>query len=69
MHRFSFLGSSHIGFIEELYQLYLKKPDEVEPSWRAFFQGYDFALEEGEVFNEDEQEVPEEIERNSMSST
>ena len=61
MHRFSFLGSSHIGFIEELYQLYLKKPDEVEPSWRAFFQGYDFALEEGEVFNEDEQEVPEEI--------
>lgn len=61
MHRFSFLGSSHIGFIEELYQLYLKKPDEVEPSWRAFFQGYDFALEEGEVFGEDEQEVPEEI--------
>lgn len=61
MHRFSFLGSSHIGFIEELYQQYLKQPDEVEPSWRAFFQGYDFALEEGEVFSEEDQEIPEEI--------
>jgi len=45
MDRFSFLGGVHASFIDELYQKYLKFPDSVEPSWRAFFQGYDFALE------------------------
>lgn len=46
MDRFSFLGGVHSTFIDDLYQKYLKSPDSVEPSWRAFFQGYDFALEE-----------------------
>ena len=46
MDRFSFLGGVHATFIDELYQQYLSSPDSVEPSWRAFFQGYDFALEE-----------------------
>lgn len=45
MDRFSFLGGVHSTFIDDLYQKYLKSPDSVEPSWRAFFQGYDFALE------------------------
>lgn len=45
MDRFSFLGSAHIGFIDELYDKYLKDPDSIEPSWRAFFQGYDFSKE------------------------
>lgn len=46
MDRFSFLGGLHSAFIDDLYQKYLKSPDSIEPSWRAFFQGYDFALEE-----------------------
>ncbi|MGB0175606.1 MAG: 2-oxoglutarate dehydrogenase E1 component [Owenweeksia sp.] len=46
MDRFSFLGGVHATFIDDLYQKYIKSPDSVEPSWRAFFQGYDFALEE-----------------------
>lgn len=46
MDRFSFLGGVHTTFVDDLYQKYLKSPDSVEPSWRAFFQGYDFALEE-----------------------
>ncbi len=46
MDRFSFLGGVHSDFIDELYQQYLTSPDSVEPSWRAFFQGYDFAKEE-----------------------
>ncbi len=45
MDRFSFLGSVHIGFIDDLYEKYLKDPDSIEPSWRAFFQGYDFSKE------------------------
>ena len=43
MDRFSFLNTVHTGFIEELYQQYLKNPDAVEPSWKSFFQGYDLA--------------------------
>ncbi|MDX5404396.1 MAG: 2-oxoglutarate dehydrogenase E1 component, partial [Bacteroidota bacterium] len=45
MDRFSFLGSAHISFVDELYQKYLENPDAIEPSWRAFFQGYDFSRE------------------------
>ncbi len=45
MDRFSFLGGVHADFIDDLYQKYLKNPDATEPSWRAFFQGYDFSQE------------------------
>lgn len=51
MDRFSFLGGVHSAFIDELYEQYLSSPDSIEPSWRAFFQGYDFAREE---YSEDE---------------
>jgi 2-oxoglutarate dehydrogenase E1 component len=61
MDRFSFLGSVHAEFIDEQYQRYLSDPDNTEPSWRAFFQGYDFAQE---VYSEDDLEgtgVPQEV--------
>ncbi|MGI9527187.1 MAG: 2-oxoglutarate dehydrogenase E1 component [Weeksellaceae bacterium] len=45
MDRFSFLNAVHAEFIEELYEKYKKYPDSVEPSWRTFFQGYDFGRE------------------------
>ena len=45
MDRFSFLNAAHSQLIEDLYQQYRKYPDSLEPSWRAFFQGFDFALE------------------------
>lgn len=45
MDRFSFLNAAHSQLIEDLYQQYRKYPDSLEPSWKAFFQGFDFALE------------------------
>jgi 2-oxoglutarate dehydrogenase E1 component len=45
MDRFSFLGAMHPDFIDEMYQDYLLHPDKIEPSWRSFFQGFDFARE------------------------
>lgn len=42
MDRFSFLNAAHTAYFAELYDQYLQNPDSVEPSWRAFFQGYDF---------------------------
>ena len=43
MDNFSFLNAAHAGYFSELYDQYLKDPDSLEPSWKAFFQGYDFA--------------------------
>ena len=45
MDKYSFLNTAHATFFAELYDTYLKNPDSVEPSWRAFFQGFDFGSE------------------------
>lgn len=45
MDRFSFLNAAHTAYFAELYDQYLQYPDSVEPSWRAFFQGFDFGME------------------------
>ncbi|AWG24895.1 2-oxoglutarate dehydrogenase E1 component [Flavobacterium kingsejongi] len=42
MDRFSFLNAAHSAFFADLYEEYLQNPDSVEPSWRSFFQGFDF---------------------------
>jgi 2-oxoglutarate dehydrogenase E1 component len=50
MDRFSFLNTAHTQFFADLYEQYTQNPDSVEPSWRAFFQGFDFGME---TFNEE----------------
>jgi 2-oxoglutarate dehydrogenase E1 component len=45
MDKYSFLNAVHPAYIAELYDKYLQYPDSVEPSWRAFFQGFDFGIE------------------------
>ena len=56
MDRFSFLNTAHIELIDSMYQQYLQSPDSIEPSWKSFFQGFDFALEN---YGELVQEVPQ----------
>ena len=53
MDPYSFLNAAHTSFFADLYDKYLKNPDSVEPSWRAFFQGYDFGSESHGFFNEE----------------
>lgn len=48
MDKYSFLNAAHSAFFAELYDQYLQNPDTVEPSWRAFFQGFDFGSENSE---------------------
>lgn len=43
MDKFSYLGTSDVIAIEELYQRYITSPESVDDSWRSFFQGFDFA--------------------------
>ncbi len=53
MDRFSFLNAAHTDFFADLYDQYLENPDSVEPSWRSFFQGFDF----GQAYNGHEENV------------
>ncbi|MFV0531597.1 MAG: 2-oxoglutarate dehydrogenase E1 component [Flavobacteriales bacterium] len=46
MDRYSFLNAVHPEVLESQYEKYLQSPDSVEPSWRAFFQGFDFGRDE-----------------------
>lgn len=45
MDKYSFLNTAHTSYFAALYDQYLTDPDSVEPSWRAFFQGFDFGME------------------------
>ena len=45
MDKYSFLNAANTQFFADLYDQYLENPDSVEASWRAFFQGFDFARE------------------------
>jgi len=63
MDQFSFLNAAHTAYFAELYDQYLQFPDSVEPSWRAFFQGFDF----GKTF--DDQDVDSPSQQNATSSS
>ncbi len=43
MEKFSYLGNSEVSGIEELYKKYTSDPSSVDPSWRQFFEGFEFA--------------------------
>ncbi|TDN95211.1 2-oxoglutarate dehydrogenase E1 component [Salegentibacter sp. 24] len=58
MDRFSFLNAAHTAYFAELYDQYLQYPDSVEPSWRAFFQGFDFGMQQNGVSTEIMEEAP-----------
>jgi 2-oxoglutarate dehydrogenase E1 component len=64
MDKFSFLNAAHTAYFADLYEQYVRNPDSVEPSWRAFFQGYDFGAE-SDFSNEDfaNVELPENVQK------
>ncbi len=43
MDKFSQVGNQEIATVEELYSQYLENPESVEPSWKNFFAGFEFA--------------------------
>ena len=51
-----FLNAAHTAHFAEMYDQYLINPDSVEPSWRAFFQGFDFGMEQ-----QADVEIPEDV--------
>jgi len=49
MKDFSFITNSHPSYIEGLYQDYVKNPETVDPEFRKFFEGFDFAVTQGKA--------------------
>ncbi|RYY00190.1 MAG: 2-oxoglutarate dehydrogenase E1 component, partial [Gammaproteobacteria bacterium] len=44
MKDFSYITNSHPGYIESLYQDFVQNPENVDPDFRRFFEGFDFAV-------------------------
>ncbi len=44
MKDFSFVTSSHPGYIENLYKEFVNNPDSIDTDLRKFFEGFDFAV-------------------------
>ena len=66
MDKYSFLNTAHIGQFANMYDEYLQRPDTLEPSWRAFFQGFDFGIENsnGSKLGKNENlEIPEKLQK------
>ncbi len=68
MDKFSFLNAAHTAYFADLYDQYLQSPDSVEPSWRAFFQGYDFGSEDVSLNNKETNgivsaDLPEQVQK------
>ena len=67
MDKYSFLNAAHTAYFADLYDQYLKSPDAVEPSWRAFFQGYDFGTEnygmDGAIIDGVSAQIPEHLQK------
>ncbi len=67
MDNYSFLNAAHTTYFAALYDQYLQNPDSVEPSWRAFFQGYDFGREDyglnGEIAEGVTTQIPEKLQK------
>jgi len=63
MDRFSFLNTVHTEFVADLYEQYQENPDDIEPSWRSFFQGYDLANSDYSLDTEENTdfEIPQQV--------
>lgn len=43
MEKYSYVNRSNLEYIELQYQQFLKNPESVEPQWKVFFEGVEFA--------------------------
>jgi 2-oxoglutarate dehydrogenase E1 component len=49
MEKFTYLSAQNVGYIEDLFTTFLQNPSAVDPEWRMFFEGIEFAKKIGGV--------------------
>ena len=47
MKDFSYITNSHPSFIEGTYNQFLQDPNSIDPELKKFFEGFDFAMQNG----------------------
>ncbi len=47
MEKFTYMSAQNVGYIEDLFQNFLANPQSVDPEWRMFFEGVEFAKKLG----------------------
>src|SRR3712207_5606331 len=47
MKDFSYITNSHPAYIEQIYNDFVQNPESVDPEYRRFFEGFDFAISAG----------------------
>ncbi|WP_162419245.1 2-oxoglutarate dehydrogenase E1 component [Cyclobacterium roseum] len=51
MDKYSYISNAHVAYIDELYEDYRTDPESIDSSWKAFFDGFEFAINK---YGEDE---------------
>ncbi|MFO7823603.1 MAG: 2-oxoglutarate dehydrogenase E1 component [Cyclobacterium sp.] len=51
MDKYSYIANAHVAYIDELYDDYKNNPEAIDSSWKAFFDGFEFAISK---YGEDE---------------
>lgn len=60
LEKFSYMNRSNLEYIEQLFQQFQTNPENVDPEWRMFFEGMEFAQKsasQGEGFSQKEMDV------------
>jgi len=69
MKDFSFVTNSHPGYVDELYKEFVQDPASVDPEFKKFFEGFDFAMSNGNGDAKNESAVPAEKNGTDTSSS
>ncbi len=48
MEKFTYLSAQNVGYIEDLFHTFLQNPNSIDPDWRMFFEGVEFAKKIGD---------------------
>jgi 2-oxoglutarate dehydrogenase E1 component len=66
MNDVSYITNSHPAYIENLYRDFLKNPESVDADMRKFFEGFDFAMSNGNGKTKDVDTVPMPLEAGNL---
>ncbi|MDE0471149.1 MAG: 2-oxoglutarate dehydrogenase E1 component [Ekhidna sp.] len=45
MNRYSYIANAHSNYLDELFKTYQENPENINESWKKFFEGFEFAQE------------------------
>ncbi len=69
MNKFNYLSNSNPEYIEDIYSRYLKNPDDIDQTWRYFFEGLELGYEaDTELLEEIEATLGQSLHRKAVTS-